>query len=47
MSQDPENENFRKISGRVFLDFTIRVNKYGIDAKEATTLDGRIENSEN
>ena len=47
MSQDPENENFRKISGRVFHDFTIRVNKYGIDAKEATTLDGRIENSEN
>ena len=28
-------------------DLKIRNNKYGTDAKEATTLDGNIENSEN
>ena len=31
----------------IFHDLKIRVNKYGTDAKEATTLDGSIENSKN
>ena len=37
----------RKISEWVFHDLKIRVNKYGTDAKEETTLDGNIENSAN
>ena len=34
MDHDPEIENFRKISGRVFQDLTIRVKGQGIQGLE-------------